>query len=530
MNGEINNPLLLPNENPPEMLRFLHCINRVLELKKGEYNHNLDENLAKAEIATVIPAYNEELTIGMVVLLSLQHSSRVIVVDDGSTDRTNEIAKLAGAEVIQLDPNKGKAFALRIGINHARDLGYHIIVTIDGNGLYNPNEIPYLTTLLLENEADIVIGTRFLRNPDIVSSYVFTDKYPGFVAYGDGAHDLLKDFLCRAVPQTSVTRILTEKGLRVAEIPITVRKKEKRTGSLKNVVIALPAYNEEKHIADVVTGALQHANTVLVVDDGSTDKTAEVAEEAGAIVIKHPSNQGYGAALKTIFSISRKMDAEALVTIDADGQHNPSDIKNLIKKLESGADVVIGSRFLEISSTIPIYRRFGMKLLDLLTTAAGVNKITDSQSGFRAYNKKAIQDLHLSSKGMSAGSEILIQISERNLNIKEIPINVRYDIDDTSTHNPVVHGISVFTDIFGQINYKHPIVILDIPAAFIAMIGVTILFLTLFSDVQFINSQFFMVSLSLTLIVIGSIIGMEGFIYNYYMNRTKVSKSENIME
>ena len=139
--------------------------------------------------------------------------------------------------------------------------------------------------------------------------------------------------------------------------------------------------------------------------------------------------------------------------MDADGQHNPADIEKVLEPLLHGAEVVNGSRFLDkTTNTIPHYRRLGMKVLDTATTSAGVKKGTDTQSGFRAYGKKAISIISISGQGMSAGSEILIQISNKNLTLAEVPINVRYDLEDTSTQNPLSHGVSVLYHIIVQIS------------------------------------------------------------------------------
>jgi len=200
----------------------------------------------------------------------------------------------------------------------------------------------------------------------------------------------------------------------------------------------MPAYNEEAYIAKTVLGAKKHADAVLVVDDGSKDDTVAIAEALGAIVVRHATNRGYGGALQTIFCTARDLGAEELVIIDSDGQHSPGDISRLLTELRKGNDVVIGSRFVEGSAgDIPAYRKVGMKVLDTATTLAGNNlAITDSQSGFRAYGRKAIEAIHISGEGMSAGSEILIQISDHRLKVAEVPIRVRYDIEGDLEREP----------------------------------------------------------------------------------------------
>ncbi len=245
-----------------------------------------------------------------------------------------------------------------------------------------------------------------------------------------------------------------------------------QAGAIRTLV-AMPAYNEEAYIAKTIVGAQQHADAILVVDDGSTDDTVRIAGALGALVVQHETNKGYGGALQTIFCTAREMSAEELVIIDSDGQHNPGDIPRLLAELRHGNDIVIGSRFIEGSvGEIPAYRKVGMKVLDTVTTMAGTDlTITDSQSGFRAYGRKAIEAIHISDVGMSAGSEILIQASGHHLKVAEVPIRVRYDIAGTSSENPVSHGIEVLMNIVRLISLRRPLVFFGIPGLVITLFG-----------------------------------------------------------
>ncbi len=238
-------------------------------------------------------------------------------------------------------------------------------------------------------------------------------------------------------------------------------------------LVAMPAYNEEAAIAKSVLGARPHADAILVVDDGSRDETVPIAEALGAIVICHETNRGYGGALQTIFATARNLDVEELVIIDADGQHNPREIPGLLDELRQGSDVVIGSRFVGGNGEgIPAYRKVGMKVLDTATAMAGNGlSISDSQSGFRAYGRRAIDAIRVSGEGMSAGSEILIQISDHHLKVAEVPIQVRYDIEGTSSENPVSHGVGVLMDIVRLISLRRPLVFFGIPGVLFASLG-----------------------------------------------------------
>ena len=502
--------------------RLIRCINQILKLSRNTSSMFLPQEKGnKSDTIAIIPAFNEELTISMVILLCLQHVNRVIVVNNGSTDRTSEIAYLAGADVINLSKKEERPTAILSGLVNANKIGYKAIVVIEANGLYNPHEIPYLTTLINEGEADVVVGSRFLRNPNIVKSYLFTGNQPGFIALNEKAVKYLYTNFSNRFFDNEILNSCSIRDLNVAEIPVSIRKKVISHNSIEKIIIGLPAFNEEKNIFSVVKGALKYSNTVVVVDDGSTDNTANIAEEAGAIVVKHNKNQGYGAALNTIFHTARCMDADNLVIIDSDGQHNPSDIQKLVEELKKGIDVVIGSRFLERNSKIPAYRKVGMKILDLFTKAAGVNQVTDSQSGFRAYGKKAIAVMRISGEGMSAGSEILIRISENNFKVSEVPIIVRYDIEDTSTHNPIYHGFSVLSNILALINFKNPIIFVGIPASILIVVGLMVIYLTVIIDESYTISKNYLILISETLFLTGLLFSCEGYIFHYFINKSK---------
>lgn len=213
-----------------------------------------------------------------------------------------------------------------------------------------------------------------------------------------------------------------------------------------NVVAIIPAYNEEKALADVIGKTLEHVDEVIVVDDGSSDKTSEVAIEAGARVIKHSVNLGKGEALKSGFKAIG--DDSIIITIDGDGQHNPSEIPDLVRPIiEDGADLVNGSRYMNgPEENTPAYRRVGQKVLDIATNISAGTKVTDSQSGFRAFYPKSKNVFRFKDTGFGIESEMLVDAAEAGLKIVEVPITVRYDLDG-STKDPITHGVGVLLNI-----------------------------------------------------------------------------------
>jgi len=271
-------------------------------------------------------------------------------------------------------------------------------------------------------------------------------------------------------------------------------------------LVCIPAFNEEKTIGEIVEKSLQYADNVIVCNDGSTDNTEKKAKEKGAIIINHKKNLGYGAAIISLFEEARKQNAEIMVTLDGDGQHDPAEIPNLVKALiENKVDVVIGSRFLGKKTNSPVYRKTGIKIITSASNLGTDFKVTDSQSGFRVYSKKAIDLIHPTEEGMSVSTEILLKISNWDLSIAETPITVSYE-GETSTHRPVPQGVSVLMNTLKFISVKHPITFYGIPG--IAMIISGLVFGVQFLDEYLYNETIFYGSLlgSIILFLVGSII------------------------
>ncbi|MCW4052246.1 MAG: glycosyltransferase family 2 protein [Candidatus Bathyarchaeota archaeon] len=238
------------------------------------------------------------------------------------------------------------------------------------------------------------------------------------------------------------------------------------------IIAGIPAYNEERTIAKVILMAQKHADMVVVCDDGSSDFTREIAQRLGAVVISHERNLGYGSAILTLFRKAKKMKADILLTIDADGQHDANDIPSLVQPIiEDKADIVVGSRFIEQNGNIPTYRRWGIKLLTMLSNGSGKQRLSDGQSGFRAYNPKAIRKLNPSVNGMGASAEILMRAREKGLRIAEVPVQVHYHGLETSTQNPISHGLGVLATILRLVVEERPLFYLGIPGAALLIIG-----------------------------------------------------------
>ncbi|MGD0977554.1 MAG: glycosyltransferase family 2 protein [Candidatus Bathyarchaeia archaeon] len=247
-------------------------------------------------------------------------------------------------------------------------------------------------------------------------------------------------------------------------------------GSKHFIVVGIPAFNEEKTIAKVVLKAQKHADKVVVCDDGSTDLTADIARRMDAEVIRHDRNLGYGASIRSLFTRAKELDADVLVTLDADGQHDPDEIPTVVKPIiEGAADVVIGSRFTDNGSTSDMrwYRQAGIKLITRLTNNASKYHVKDAQSGFRAYGRRSLENLDVSENGMGASVELLLDANKHGLKIQEVPTTCNYSRgNETSTQNPVRHGFSVVTSIFRLLVEDKPLILLGLPGLVFTIVGV----------------------------------------------------------
>jgi len=241
------------------------------------------------------------------------------------------------------------------------------------------------------------------------------------------------------------------------------------------VVACIPAFNEEKTIAKVVLQAQRFVNRVVVCDDGSTDMTAEIAEHLGAEVIRHDGRLGYGAAIQSLFRRARELGADVLVTLDADGQHDPREVPKVVKPIVDGvADVVIGSRFVDewAAYAMPWYRRAGVKFITRLVNNSGKHAVRDAQSGFRAYNRESLEKLTLLENGMGVSVEVLVNARKQGLRIVEVPATCNYSRDaKNNTYNPIRHGASVIMSILKLVIEDKPLIMLGVPSIICLLAG-----------------------------------------------------------
>ncbi len=240
--------------------------------------------------------------------------------------------------------------------------------------------------------------------------------------------------------------------------------------SQKRIVAVLPAFNEQRTIAEVVLKVERLVDEVVVVDDGSTDLTAEIAKKLGATVLAHKTNLGKGVALRTGFEYAKRLEPKVVVVLDTDGQHDPADIPRVIRPVLDGeADLVIGVRSMEMG-VMPKERIIGNRVLNEVTSRKAGVRIKDTQSGFRAYSYDAIRKLNFSQNGMAVESQTLIDAVGMGLRIAEVPISVTYR-GIAAKRNPASHLSEVFDYILTKTIADSPILYLGIPGLIALIAG-----------------------------------------------------------
>ncbi len=293
------------------------------------------------------------------------------------------------------------------------------------------------------------------------------------------------------------------------------------------ILLCIPAFNEENVIGDLIKKSLKFVDNIVVYDDGSNDKTSEVAENAGAYVIRNPQNKGKGFALQSLFKYARHHNSEIIVTMDGDGQFKPEEIPKLCAPIQNdNQDLVIGYRF-DNNDEMPKYREIGNKMLDRISNLASKLPLTDSQSGFRAYSKNAIQSITFFNNGFGADSEILINAYDKELKISEEKVTVIYNTGyKTSTKNPVSHTTGVVISLIEIILIKQPLKLLGIPGFFLIISGLftSVYVLSIFDETKYFSLAYTMLSLSLFIFGLLLLL-VSGLLYSF--NRQIKNKRVN---
>lgn len=307
--------------------------------------------------------------------------------------------------------------------------------------------------------------------------------------------------------------------------------KELMKNNNKRTLAIIPCYNEQSTIGSIALETRRHVDEVLVIDDGSTDETARIAKEAGATVISHKVNEGKSSGIKKGFKYALANNFDYVITLDGDAQHNPNEIPLLLDSVKNnGHDIILGVRYGK-DTEMPLWRKAGKRVLDYTTSFGNGGFVTDSQCGFRAFNRKAVQNLasRLNGNAFTVESEELIKAHEAGLQISSENITCKYKDLDTSTKNPTSHGLSVLSYVIWLVAKRRPLLFIGVPSFITFIIGMLLGLNTLKYYAQthvFPVSSAFLVSLLLLIGIIGMFMAV---MFNILPGITKQSNTENRM-
>jgi glycosyltransferase involved in cell wall biosynthesis len=240
--------------------------------------------------------------------------------------------------------------------------------------------------------------------------------------------------------------------------------------AVRSIVVAIPAYNEDRFIGSLVLKLRARDRRILVIDDGSSDATADLAEAAGATVVRHEHNQGKMAAVQTAFEHARRMGADALVLLDGDSQHDPADVDGLVEPILNGdADMVVGSRFAGVRSAIPRWRVAGQHALTMATNLGSGLHLSDTESGYRAFSRRALDEMRFNGHGFALEPSTQFQAKARGWKVVEVPIQVHYETP--MKRNPVLHGMGQLDAIFRLVAEHRPLLFFGLPGFALVLAG-----------------------------------------------------------
>ena len=284
-----------------------------------------------------------------------------------------------------------------------------------------------------------------------------------------------------------------------------------------NTLAIIPCYNEEHTIGSVILKTKRHVKEVLVIDDGSSDETSRIAKEAGAKVIIHPVNKGKSSAIKTGFRYALEKKFDYVVTIDGDGQHNPAEIPNLVGTIfNNDNDVSIGFRSGH-TTEMPRWRKVGKRVLDYATSFGNGGFVTDSQCGFRAFNRKAVEAItpRLNGGAFNVESEQLIRAHELGLGVVNTNVSCTYkNLKNTSTKGPTSHGLSVLRYVILLVAEKRPLLFIGVPGFISVILG---LFVGIMTLQHYNQTHIFLISYAILVsmfLIIGALAMFMGVLLN----------------
>ncbi len=295
------------------------------------------------------------------------------------------------------------------------------------------------------------------------------------------------------------------------------------------IAVVIPAYNEELTIGSVVLQASRYCDKVYVVNDGSADQTSLVAKLAGAFVLEIQPNGGKAAALMKGLRKAKADGYPVVVMMDGDGQHKARDIPALVAPvIDDSIDLVIGSRFMQ-ENTIPAYRQAGQKVLNKFTNMGSNEKLTDTQSGYRALGPRALDNLDFESSGYSVESDMITYFTNQKLSIVEVPVAVRYDVPNGHKQGSTSMGLGLLENVITTVAYKRPLLVFVVPGFILAIIG-AILGLLAYFNVYLFTSWWLQLLLAELALALGLLMIMFGLMQNSLAMVLRMNKKKDGQE
>jgi glycosyltransferase involved in cell wall biosynthesis len=302
----------------------------------------------------------------------------------------------------------------------------------------------------------------------------------------------------------------------MSELAFNHNHNELQNNTKGNIIAIIPAYNESLGIKNIIESTRKYVDTIIVIDDGSTDNTYAESQSENVIVLRNKRNRGKGAALRKGFRESLKHNPSIVITMDADGQHDPNEIPKLILPIKEGfADMVVGSRYNEKSiHQIPLIRGIGLSVINALNKSLVSVNVKDTQSGFRAYSRTVFGALSdFESDGYGAETEQLSQAEVYGFEIVEVPVTIRYrGLTKTSNKHPLSHGMHLLTTILRLAVEKKPLLFFGLTGLILivcSLIPVNYI-LQIFNETRYFSIPFALIALGL--VFIGSLLIVISFV------------------
>lgn len=418
----MNNELLMENSS--------QCIIQNINLRaRGSVPPN---------ITVILPAYNEEVSIGSVVLRTKKYSSRVIVVDDGSSDHTVDVAEMAGAEVIRNPVHKGKEISLKKGIEKASDSD--IIVIMNMGVCHDPGLIPRMTAPIRNENFDLSVGICFSKikkgseNVLLLNNKNTESKPTGFLAFSKECLSNIDFSQFSLFSMRSLISMAEKAGVNVLHIDIQEEHEASLFRAYK-IGVVVPAYNEERLIQETIDGIPAYVDKIYVINDASIDHTAEIINsmtDPRVFPIHHEVNKGVGAAIINGYKQALADEMDMVAVMAGDNQMDPYELPKLIMPIIEGkADYAKGNRLLskEMRQGMSPWRAFGNGMLSMLTKiGSGYWNIADPQNGYTVISRHALETIDLDSIYTYYGycNDMLLKMNAFGMRVIDVTIPARY--------------------------------------------------------------------------------------------------------